>query len=80
MLCNISRTGPGAPPCSGPFSAQTPATTAETMSEPVEATTRAASVDAFMPWSITVTRYVLSASTARGDGGRPRAMRRRSSA
>jgi hypothetical protein len=52
----MSRTGPGAPPCSGPFSAPIAATIDETRSDPVEATTRAANVEAFMPWSMTVTK------------------------
>ena len=52
----MSSTGPGAPPCSGPLSAPSAPTTAETASEPVEAMTRAVKVEAFIPWSLTVTR------------------------
>ncbi len=40
-----------APPCSGPFSAAMAATTAEWMSDSVDATTRAVKVEAFMVWS-----------------------------
>jgi hypothetical protein len=36
-------------------------TTAETISERVEMITRATKVEAFMPWSTTVFRYVSSA-------------------
>ena len=35
---------------------------------PVEAITRAVNVDAFMPWSITVTRYASSAAARAGAG------------
>ena len=56
MASSMSRTGPGAPPCSGPLRAQMAATTALTMSDPVDVTTRAAKVEALRPWSITVTR------------------------
>jgi hypothetical protein len=56
MASSISRTGPGGPPCRGPFRAPTAPTTAETRSERVEAMTRAVKVDAFIPWSLTVTR------------------------
>jgi hypothetical protein len=38
---------------------------ADTRSAPVEATTRAANVDAFMPWSMTVTRYASSTANRR---------------
>ncbi len=40
-----------APPCSGPFSAPMPPTTAEWMSDRVAAMTRAANVEAFSSWS-----------------------------
>ena len=53
---SMSSTGPGAPPWSGPLSAPMPATIAETASDPVDATTRAAYVEAFIPWSAMVTR------------------------
>ena len=56
MASSISITGPGAPPCSGPFRALIPASTAEVRPARVEATTRAAKVEAFSPWSQTVTR------------------------
>jgi hypothetical protein len=56
VASSISSTGPGAPPCSGPLSAAKPATTHGITSEPVEATTRAANVDAFRPWSDTVSQ------------------------
>jgi hypothetical protein len=49
IASSMSSTGPGAPPCRGPLSAPIAATTAETLSEPVDATTRAAKVDAFIP-------------------------------
>jgi len=52
----MSSTGPGAPPCSGPLSAPIAPVTALTMSERVLAMTRPANVEAFMPWSITVTQ------------------------
>ena len=42
MASSISSTGPGAPPCSGPFNAPIAATTELTRSDPVDATTRAA--------------------------------------
>jgi hypothetical protein len=45
----MSRAGPGAPPCSGPFSAPIAPVMADTRSEPVDAITRAANVDAFSP-------------------------------
>ena len=41
----------GAPPCSGPESAPTPADSAAATSAPVEATTRAVKVEAFIPCS-----------------------------
>ena len=50
----MSSAGPGAPPCSGPFSAPMAPTTAEQMSDCVLTITRAAKVEAFMPWSTTV--------------------------
>ena len=53
---SISSTGPGAPPWSGPFNAPIAPEAALTMSERVLAITRAVNVDAFMPWSITVTQ------------------------
>ena len=56
MSTSMSSTGPGAPPCSGPLSAPTAPVTALTMSERVDAITRAAKVEAFMPWSETVTQ------------------------
>jgi hypothetical protein len=56
MASSISITGPGAPPCSGPFRAEIPASTAEVRPARVDATTRAAKVEAFRPWSQTVTR------------------------
>ena len=40
---------PGAPPCSGPFSAPRAPTTAETRSEPVDVITRAVNVEALRP-------------------------------
>ena len=46
---SMSSTGPGAPPCSGPFKAPIAPVTALTMSERVLAITRAANVDAFIP-------------------------------
>ncbi len=49
-------TGPGAPPCSGPFKAPIPASTLEVSPAWVEATTRDAKVEALRPWSQTVTR------------------------
>ena len=49
MASSISSTGSGAPPCSGPVSAQYPAVTAANRSAWVEATTRVVKVDAFMP-------------------------------
>ena len=52
----IDSAGPGAPPWSGPFSAPSAPVTAETISEAVEAITRAVKVEAFIPWSATVTR------------------------
>ncbi len=52
----IANAGPGAPPCSGPFSAPIAPVTAETISDAVEAITRAVKVEAFIPWSATVTR------------------------
>ena len=45
MACSL------APPCSGPFSADTAAVTAECMSASVEATTLAVNVEAFIVWS-----------------------------
>ena len=67
---------PGAPPCSGPFSAPMAPTTAETASDPVEAMTRAVKVEAFIPWSLTVTRYV-STPVARWVVAFPRSIRTR---
>ena len=49
MASSISSTGSGAPPCSGPVSAQYPAVTDANRSACVEATTRVVKVDAFMP-------------------------------
>jgi hypothetical protein len=46
---SIFKTGPGAPPCSGPFNAPMAATTQLTLSEAVDATTRAVKVEAFIP-------------------------------
>ena len=48
--------GPGAPPWRGPMSALRPARTLDVSPAPVDATTRAANVEAFRPWSATVTR------------------------
>jgi hypothetical protein len=56
MASSISNTGSGAPPWSGPVSAQYPPVTAANRSAWVEATTRVAKVEAFMPWSHTVTK------------------------
>jgi len=56
IASSMSSTGPGAPPWSGPLSAPIAATTADTRSARVDATTRAVKVDAFMPCSATVTR------------------------
>ena len=56
MASNMSSTGPGAPPWSGPFSAPIAPTTALSRSDPVLAMTRAVKVEVFMPWSTTVTR------------------------
>ena len=47
----IFSTRAGAPPCSGPDSAPTAALSAAATSAPVEATTRAVNVEAFMPCS-----------------------------
>ena len=49
MPSSISITGPGAPPCKGPFRALIPASTAEVRPARVEATTRAANVEALRP-------------------------------
>ena len=75
----MSSTGPGAPPWSGPFSAESPASTDDPSPARVDATTRAANVDALSPWSLTVTRYASSAA-ARSASGAPRSMRTTSSA
>ncbi len=49
IASSMSSTGPGAPPCRGPFSADSAAITAEPRPARVEATTRAAKVEAFSP-------------------------------
>ena len=67
----MSSTGPGAPPWSGPLSAPIAPVTALTMSERVLAITRAVKVDAFMPWSMTVTQYVSRALATTGSGSLP---------
>jgi len=74
MSLSMSSTGPGAPPWSGPFIAPIAPVTALTISERVLAITRAVNVEAFMPWSITVTQYVSSARTATGSGSLPSTM------
>ena len=52
LICStMSMTCSLAPPCSGPFSAPMPDTTAEWMSESVAAVTRAAKVEALNSWS-----------------------------
>ncbi len=71
MSFSMSSTGPGAPPCSGPLSAPIAPVTALTVSDRVLAITRAAKVDAFMPWSMTVTQYVSIARAAMGSGSLP---------
>jgi hypothetical protein len=71
---SMSSTGPGAPPWSGPFNEQSAATTIDTGSLSVDAATRAVKVEAFMPWSATVTRYASSAS-ARSPGSSSRTSR-----
>jgi hypothetical protein len=48
---SILSTRDGAPPCSGPDRAPTAALSAAATSAPVEATTRAVNVEAFMPCS-----------------------------
>ena len=48
---SIFSTRDGAPPCSGPESAPTADDSAAAASAPVEATTRAVNVEAFMPCS-----------------------------
>jgi hypothetical protein len=48
---SILSTRDGAPPCSGPDSAPTALDSAAATSAPVEATTRAVNVEAFMPCS-----------------------------
>jgi len=53
---NMSSTGPGAPPCSGPFRAQSAASTEEMRPARVDATTRAVKVEALKPWSAMVAR------------------------
>ena len=76
----MSRAGPGAPPCNGPFSAPSAPTTAETRSDPVDVITLAVNVDAFSPWSMTVLRYVSSPRTISGAGTSPRSRYRKSAA
>ena len=70
----MSSAGPGAPPCSGPLSAPIAPVTALTMSERVLAMTRAVNVEAFMPWSMTVTQYASIARAAMGSGSLPWSM------
>ena len=53
---SIFKTRLGAPPWSGPESAPTPADSAAAASAPVEATTRAVNVDAFIPCSAAETQ------------------------
>ncbi len=48
---SIVSTRDGAPPCKGPLSAPTAALSAAATSAPVEATTRAVNVEAFIPCS-----------------------------
>jgi hypothetical protein len=56
------------------LSAPTAPTTPETKSDRVETITRAAKVEAFMPWSETVFRYVSSARTRSVLGIPPESM------
>ncbi len=46
---HVQHRPPGAPPCSGPFNAQSPATMEEGRPAAVDATTRAAKVEALSP-------------------------------
>src|SRR4051794_2856845 len=66
-----ARARSGAPPCRGPENAPIAATTAETRSAPVEATTRAVNVDAAKPWSTVATRYCSIARASSASGTRP---------
>jgi hypothetical protein len=52
------------------------ATMALTMSDPVEVTTRATNVDAFMPWSTTQHTYASRPATRSGEAASPDSMRR----
>ena len=56
MSSSISSTRLGAPPCSGPDRLPIAPVTAEPMSAPVDAITRAVNVEALNPWSIVDTR------------------------
>ena len=66
-----------APPCSGPFSVPSAATTAECMSDRVAAHTRAANVDAFIVWSACSTRQVSRISASRAAAAVPRSWSRK---
>ena len=66
MTCSL------APPCSGPFSVLSAATTAECMSDKVAAHTRAANVEAFIVWSACSTRQMSRISASRAGGAVPR--------
>ena len=68
----------GAPPCSGPDSAPTAADSAAATSAPVEATTRAVNVEAFIPCSAAEIQYASIAFTWRGSASPRHRIRNRS--
>ena len=66
----------GAPPCSGPDSEPSAATTTAPRSAPVEVTARATKVDALKPWSMPRIRYCSMARARAGSGSVPSTMKR----
>ncbi len=74
MASSVSRARLGAPPCSGPDSDPSAATTAEPTSAPVEATTRAVKVEALKPWSMVEVMYDSIARTRAASASSPVSM------
>src|SRR5947208_2734620 len=72
---SIFSTRDGAPPCNGPLSAPTAAERAAATSAPVEATTRAVNVEAFIPCSAAEIQYASIALTWRGSASPRQRMR-----
>ena len=74
MASSVSRARLGAPPCSGPDSDPSAATTAEPASAPVEVTTRAVKVEALKPCSMVEVMYASIARTRAGSASSPVSM------